>query len=272
MGSPLCSNSPYAVLRGPEKENKSPASNTEHVDSTKSNQQLSLQILNGDIEFTSGRDTPYNMLEENEFQSYCDDENQSRATSRMNSKNEYLDLDSPSDECVMSPDEADNVESDNIENVNKPIDKEQLTLKIQREQKKQTHEDDSKNQKLPVEESILHEELINSSIDAVNRIESLLEEDYETSIIDPEEDEFKNDLLKLCDRYEGRPLPQNLVKCVVSLTTPRDVLSTTPLEPPAFVEFSLLEDGYACLFVPALTPQLLQGISYVIGNLLYFNF
>ena len=67
--------------------------------------------------------------------------------------------------------------------------------------------------------------------------------------------DFHKELYRLCEEFKGRPLPQNLAKSVVSLTTPRDVLSTSPLESPAFVEFNMSEDGYGCLFIPAISTQ-----------------
>ena len=110
------------------------------------------------------------------------------------------------------------------------------------------------------EEAVIKNET-ETSYNALIKMESLLDSDVEEADIEPNDD-LKEAIYRLCDKFEGRPLPQNLVKCVVSLTTPRDILSTTPLEPPAFVEFSLSEDGYSCLFIPALTPSYGQGKSF----------
>ena len=110
------------------------------------------------------------------------------------------------------------------------------------------------------EEAVIKNET-ETSYNALIKMESLLDSDVEEAYIEPNDD-LKEAIYRLCDKFEGRPLPQNLVKCVVSLTTPRDILSTTPLEPPAFVEFSLSEDGYSCLFIPALTPSYGQGKSF----------
>lgn len=97
-----------------------------------------------------------------------------------------------------------------------------------------------------------------SAPDAVERIVSLLDDDNIKSCTHFNGD-FQKELYRLCDQFEGRPLPQNLVKSVVSLTTPRDVLSTSPLESPAFIEFNMNEDGYGCLFIPAINPQVIQS-------------
>jgi len=123
---------------------------------------------------------------------------------------------------------------------------------------------DSSVQSVPDEKPILRKRdssnLLNnltSSYSAISRIESLLDDEFQDDL-DGHSDDLKEEIMRICDQFEGRPLPQNLVKSVVSLTTPRDVLSTTPLEPPSFVEFSMTEDGYGCLFIPSLTPQLLS--------------
>ena len=93
-----------------------------------------------------------------------------------------------------------------------------------------------------------------NSDSALSRIESLLDDEFEEAM-DTYNEDLIEEIMRKCDHFEGRPLPQNLVKSVVSLTTPKDVLSTTPLEPPSFVEFSMAEDGFGCLFIPSLNPQ-----------------
>ena len=97
-----------------------------------------------------------------------------------------------------------------------------------------------------------------SSDNALSRIESLLDDEFEEAM-DTYNEDLIEEIMRKCDHFEGRPLPQNLVKSVVSLTTPKDVLSTTPLEPPSFVEFSMAEDGFGCLFIPSLNPQPLSS-------------
>ena len=93
-----------------------------------------------------------------------------------------------------------------------------------------------------------------NSDNALSRIESLLDDEFE-EVRDTYNEDLIEEIVRKCDHFEGQPLPQNLVKSVVSLTTPKDVLSTTPLEPPGFVEFSMAEDGFGCLFIPSLNPQ-----------------
>lgn len=53
----------------------------------------------------------------------------------------------------------------------------------------------------------------------------------------------------------GGTIPLTRVKCLVSMTTPRDArmhgLTTTP----AFVEFDLCSEGFGCLYLPSIAPQ-----------------
>ena len=70
---------------------------------------------------------------------------------------------------------------------------------------------------------------------------------------------LEHEINRICDRLEGNPPPQNIIKCLVSLTTPRDVLSVSTQEPPAFVEFDMSHDGFAYLFLPSLTPLAATG-------------
>ena len=227
MGYPLCSKSPYAVLRGPEKETSKTIEQKDEVDCS-----MLLEFFDGDIDFLCDeRSSTPNLLEENEFQTVED------GLSSQYSKQNSLDKISAEEEIL-------NFETDGKGTL--CTDERELTLPvIVNEQRPPSFIPDN------------FDEVDISIKTAVNRIESLFDADEK----DLESFEsFAEELTRLCERFEGRPLPQNLVKSVVSLTTPRDVLSTVPLEPPAFVEFDMNEDGYACLFLPALTPQNVQSM------------
>ena len=53
----------------------------------------------------------------------------------------------------------------------------------------------------------------------------------------------------------GGPIPVNRVRCIVSMTTPRDVnLHGLAITPP-FVELSMGYEGFGCLFIPSMAPQ-----------------
>lgn len=53
----------------------------------------------------------------------------------------------------------------------------------------------------------------------------------------------------------GGPIPVNRVRCVVSMTTPRDVnLHGLAITPP-FVELNMNYEGFGCLFLPSIAPQ-----------------
>ena len=49
------------------------------------------------------------------------------------------------------------------------------------------------------------------------------------------------------------------VKCVVSMTTPRDARAHGATDCPSFVEFDMSVDGFGCLFLPAIAPQVSAG-------------
>lgn len=55
-------------------------------------------------------------------------------------------------------------------------------------------------------------------------------------------------------------MPLNRVKCLISMTTPREskLTSTT-----AFVEFNMFVEGFGCLFLPSISPQLANAPSIV---------
>lgn len=71
---------------------------------------------------------------------------------------------------------------------------------------------------------------------------------------------YEKELSRSREKLEGEPPSQNIIKCLVSLTTPRDLLSVGCCEQPAFVEFDMSQDGFGYLFVGNLTPFITQGI------------
>ena len=53
----------------------------------------------------------------------------------------------------------------------------------------------------------------------------------------------------------GRPVPLTRVKCLVSMTTPGDIRILGVSAMPAFVEFDMAVEGFACLYLPSIAPQ-----------------
>ncbi|KAK7508020.1 hypothetical protein BaRGS_00000985, partial [Batillaria attramentaria] len=53
----------------------------------------------------------------------------------------------------------------------------------------------------------------------------------------------------------GGPVPLTRVKCLVSMTTPRDARMHGASVTPAFVEFDMAAEGFACLYLPSIAPQ-----------------
>ena len=53
----------------------------------------------------------------------------------------------------------------------------------------------------------------------------------------------------------GGPVPLTRVKCLVSMTTPRDVRLHGASITPAFVEFDMSAEGFGCLYLPSIAPQ-----------------
>lgn len=55
-------------------------------------------------------------------------------------------------------------------------------------------------------------------------------------------------------------IPLNRVKCIISMTTPRDYKAYvgTP-----FVEFNMFVEGFGCIFLPSVAPQLATAPSIV---------
>ena len=64
---------------------------------------------------------------------------------------------------------------------------------------------------------------------------------------------------EIATREGGGPVPLSRIKCLVSMTTPRDMhrFGTTSL--PGFVEFNMSLDGFGCLFFPSIAPHVPQG-------------
>ena len=53
----------------------------------------------------------------------------------------------------------------------------------------------------------------------------------------------------------GGTVPLTRVKCLVSMTTPRDVRLHGASITPAFVEFDMNAEGFGCLYLPSIAPQ-----------------
>ncbi|CAE1178568.1 WDFY3 [Acanthosepion pharaonis] len=53
----------------------------------------------------------------------------------------------------------------------------------------------------------------------------------------------------------GGPVPLTRVKCLVSMTTPRDARMHGSSVTPAFVEFDMSTEGFGCLYLPSIAPQ-----------------
>ncbi|XP_071808138.1 WD repeat and FYVE domain-containing protein 3-like isoform X3 [Asterias amurensis] len=61
-------------------------------------------------------------------------------------------------------------------------------------------------------------------------------------------------LCNLCTT-QGNVVPLTRVKCLVSMTTPRDVRLNSTSVTPAFVEFDMSAEGFGCLYLPSIAPQ-----------------
>lgn len=68
-----------------------------------------------------------------------------------------------------------------------------------------------------------------------------------------------NSVTEIATRDGGGPVPLSRIKCLVSMTTPRDMhlFGTTSL--PGFVEFNMSLDGFGCLFFPSIAPHVPPG-------------
>lgn len=271
--------SPYAVLRaGSDKETPktSPAVVDEkphHHYHTKTHGKISLTFFNGDIQFTedsSRSGTPPALQEENEFQTLedgCSDRGSDGVKSIDTQSQDSLERaeDKDSIKGQSSFDEPPTPAAVEVGIDTLPLPSPDLGENNSRNRTLSASSIEGpkgNEQKLPAlrkraSSGVSLADSLTSSYSAVNKIESMLDDELEASSVFDAifHHDLKEEITRICDRFEGRPLPQNLVKSVVSLTTPRDVLSTSPLQPPAFVEFSMVEDGYACLFVPSLSPH-----------------
>ena len=56
-------------------------------------------------------------------------------------------------------------------------------------------------------------------------------------------------------KSNGGPVPLTRVKCLVSMTTPRDVRLHGASITPGFVEFDMSAEGFGCLYLPSIAPQ-----------------
>lgn len=93
--------------------------------------------------------------------------------------------------------------------------------------------------------------------------ETLNEEDENAEEIEKDEDEEDEEELKPCHLIGGDAVPLTRVKCVVSMTTPRDARAHGATDCPSFVEFDMSVDGFGCLFLPAIAPQVSAGKGHV---------
>ena len=68
-----------------------------------------------------------------------------------------------------------------------------------------------------------------------------------------------NSVTEIATRQGGGPVALSRIKCLVSMTTPRDMhlCGTTSL--PGFVEFNMSLDGFGCLFLPSIAPHVPTG-------------
>lgn len=274
LGSPLCSKSPYAVLRAvsdKDQPKESPevdgGDKPHHHHHQKVHGKISLTYFNGDIQLTednssSRSETPV-LLEENEFQTAEDGCSEKGSDGVKSPDTQSRDsLEQADEENVDKQTSYD--EPSTVSDLNDVEPDDEVTHEIDGDSFSKPRTSSGSSNTLKIDEkpslrkrvsSFSLTDSLSSSYNAVNKVESMLDDELDLNLLDASFHDMKEEITRICDRFEGRPLPQNLVKSVVSLTTPRDVLSTSPLQPPAFVEFSMAEDGYACLFVPSLSPQ-----------------
>ena len=62
--------------------------------------------------------------------------------------------------------------------------------------------------------------------------------------------------------FGGGAVPLTRVKCMVSMTTPKDARAHGSSDCPSFVEFDMNLDGFGCLFLPAIAPQVSAGKAH----------
>ena len=81
-----------------------------------------------------------------------------------------------------------------------------------------------------------------------------------SSLNDEAEDADEDDVEEVsCQPHGGGAVSLTRVKCVVSMTTPRDARAHGTTDCPSFVEFDMSVDGFGCLFLPAIAPQVSAG-------------
>lgn len=56
-------------------------------------------------------------------------------------------------------------------------------------------------------------------------------------------------------RGNGSVVALTRIKCLVSMTTPRDVRLHGAAITPSFVEFDMSSEGFGCLYLPSIAPQ-----------------
>ena len=66
----------------------------------------------------------------------------------------------------------------------------------------------------------------------------------------------------------GGAVPLTRVKCLVSMTTPRDVRLHGTSITPAFVEFDMTSEGFGCLYLPSIAPQAPPNPSVVSAGMI----
>ena len=89
---------------------------------------------------------------------------------------------------------------------------------------------------------------------------SLNEEEEDAEEIEKDDEEEGEEEEELpCQSHGGGAVPLTRVKCVVSMTTPRDARAHGATDCPSFVEFDMSVDGFGCLFLPAIAPQVSAG-------------
>lgn len=91
----------------------------------------------------------------------------------------------------------------------------------------------------------------------------LNEEEDNSGAIEKDEDQDDEEEEEIsCQVLGGGPVSLTRVKCVVSMTTPRDARAHGVTDCPSFVEFDMSVDGFGCLFLPAIAPQVSAGKIY----------
>lgn len=76
---------------------------------------------------------------------------------------------------------------------------------------------------------------------------------------DGDKEEEEEDEEEPLQSFGGGAVPLTRVKCMVSMTTPKDARAHGSTDCPSFVEFDMNVDGFGCLFLPAIAPQVSSG-------------